>query len=164
MRPSRWAGKRTAVPAPALAPERFQDQLVHFNGLAGRRKPPKSSLVETVGFGDGAGGAGRGGGAGAAGERVHPLADLLLGAEEQERSTDADAVAGAQSADLHDVAVDAGAVGAFEVGDDDLAVVELDLGMEAADALVVEPEDVALLPADRDRGWKVPIDFALVDP
>ena len=86
-----------------------------------------------------------------------------FGAEQQQRPADADAVAGPQPADLHDVAVDAGAVGAFQVGQDDVAVVELDLGVEAADALVVEAEEVAFLPADGDGGGQVAEDAALVD-
>src|SRR5262249_3843804 len=54
-------------------------------------------------------------------------------------------------------------VGTLEVGEDDLAVVELDLGVEAADALVVEPQDVALLPANGDGGGQLAEDAALVD-
>ena len=53
------------------------------------------------------------------------------------------------------VAVDTGAVGAFQVGQDDVVVVLLNLGVEPADALVVEAEDVALLAADGDGGGRV---------
>src|SRR5262249_8801165 len=45
----------------------------------------------------------------------------------------------------------------------DLAVVELDLGVETADALVVEAEQVALLAADRDRRGQLTEDPAFVD-
>src|SRR5262249_33629575 len=99
----------------------------------------------------------------AARHRLHALADLLVRAEQDQRAADADAVARAQAADLHDVAVDAGAVGALEVGDDDLGVVELHLGVESADALVVEAEDVAFLAADGHGRLEVAEDAALVD-
>jgi len=69
-----------------------------------------------------------------------------------------------QPADLYDAAVDAGAVGAFEVGEDDVAVVFLDLGVEAADALVVEPHEVAFLAADGDRRGEVAEHAAAVHP
>ena len=69
----------------------------------------------------------------------------------------------AESADLHDAAVDAGAVGAFQIGQDDVVGVLLDLGVETADALVVEPQAVALLAADGDRCRQLAEDSAFVD-
>src|SRR5215468_8360035 len=72
-------------------------------------------------------------------------------------------VAGLEAADLHDGVVDAGAVGTFEVGEDDLAVVELHLGVVTADALVVEAQEVALFAADGHRRRQVAEDAALVD-
>ena len=69
----------------------------------------------------------------------------------------------AKTANLHDVAVDAGAVGAFQVGQDDVVAVLLDLGVETADPFVVEAQPVALFAADRDRRRQVPEDAAFVD-
>src|SRR5207249_659728 len=60
-------------------------------------------------------------------------------------------------------AVHPGAVGAVEVGQDDVAVLGLDLGVVAADPLVVEPQDVPLLAADRNRHRHVPVHAPLVD-
>src|SRR5262249_17615835 len=93
-----------------------------------------------------------------------PGEDLLLGAEQEQGAAQTDAVAGAEPADLHDVAVDPGAVGALQVGEDDLGVVALDLGVVAANALVVETEQVALFPANGHRGAQVAEDAALVNP
>ena len=90
--------------------------------------------------------------------------DLFHGAEQEHRPADADLVARPQPADLHRRAVDAGAVGAFQVGQDDVAVLELDLGVEAADALVVEAQEVPFLAADGHRDRQVAEDPALVDP
>ena len=49
------------------------------------------------------------------------------------------------------LAVDLGAVGALQVGKDQLAVVLLDLEVEAADPLVVELDGVAFLAAHGQR-------------
>src|SRR5262245_42910424 len=62
------------------------------------------------------------------------------------------------------MAVDAGAVGAVQVGQDDVGVVELDFGVVAADPLVVEAELVAFLAADGDGDAEVAPDAAFVDP
>ena len=50
-----------------------------------------------------------------------PPADLLARAIEQDRPPDADQIAKPQDAELHVLAVDLCAVGAFQVGDDDLS-------------------------------------------
>ena len=73
-----------------------------------------------------------------------------------------DLVARPQPANLDRRAVHARAVGAVEVGQDDVAVFHLDLGVEPADALVVEPQAVAFLAADGDGDWEVLVDPALV--
>src|SRR5262249_49142209 len=78
----------------------------------------------------------------------HSCRDLFIGAEEKNGSADSDAIAGQQAADLYGVAVDAGAVGAFQVGQDDVAVVLLNLGVEAADAFIIQAEDISLFAAD----------------
>ena len=44
------------------------------------------------------------------------------------------------------LAVDLGTVGALQVGQDQLALILLDLQMEAADPLVVELDGIAFLP------------------
>ena len=49
------------------------------------------------------------------------------------------------------LAVDLGAVGALQVGQDQLALVFLDLQVEAADPLVVELDGIAFLPAHGQR-------------
>src|SRR5208283_6146319 len=85
------------------------------------------------------------------------------GAEQEHRTADADPVPGPQPPDLHRVAVDPGAVGAFQVGQDDVAVVMLDLGVKAANPFIVEPEQVALLAADRQGDGQLAEDAALVD-
>src|SRR5207253_4162889 len=97
-----------------------------------------------------------------AGHRGHPGRDLLVGAEQQQRSADANAIADPEPADLDDIAVHAGAVGAFEIGQDYVAIVDLDLGMKPADALVVEAEEVAFLAPDRQGRCKVAENAALV--
>ena len=87
----------------------------------------------------------------------------LFGAEQQQRTADADAVAGSQPADLHDVAVDARAVGAFQIGQNDFAVVELHFGVKAADPFIVEAQDIAFLPTDGDGRRHFTENAAFVD-
>src|SRR5262249_8079907 len=58
----------------------------------------------------------------------------------------------------------ASAVCTFEVGEDDLVIVVLHLGVEAADAFVVKPQHVAFLAADGHRGVEVAEDPPLVNP
>src|SRR5262249_2855268 len=65
-------------------------------------------------------------------------------------------IAGTQPANLNDSAVDAGAVGAFQIRQDDLFVVGLHLGVKATDPLIVEANDIALLPANADGGRQIP--------
>ena len=83
-----------------------------------------------------------------AAERGQPLGDLFARAEQQHRAAEADDVAVAQDAQLDVFAVDLGAVGAFQIGDDDLVLIFLDLDVKAADALVVELQRVAFFAAD----------------
>ncbi len=66
------------------------------------------------------------------------------------RAAEGDHVAEAEDAKLDVFAVDLGAVGAFQIGEDDFFAVLLDLQMKAADALVVELDGVAFLTADGD--------------
>src|SRR5262249_2242184 len=96
--------------------------------------------------------------------RCEALNDLCLGAEQQKGSADADAVARAQPTDLHHRAVDPRAVGAFQIGEDHLAVVELHLGVEPAHALVVETKDIALFSADAKGRGQLAKRAALVNP
>ena len=81
--------------------------------------------------------------------------DLLVGPEQQQGTSQGDAIPETQSANLHDMAIDARAVGAFQVGENQIAGVLLHLGMVAAHALVIEPEEVALLAADCERNHQV---------
>ena len=53
------------------------------------------------------------------------------------------------------LAIDLGAIGALQVGEDQFAVVFLDLEVEATDPLVVELNGIAFLPADRQRRGNV---------
>src|SRR5260370_36352093 len=80
----------------------------------------------------------------------------------KERSTKGEAIAEAQSPNLHHVPVDPRAVGAFQVGQDEIASVLLHLGVKAADPLVIEPQVVAFLTADRERKRKILENPALV--
>ena len=83
------------------------------------------------------------------------LGDLVARAEQQQRAAHRDHVAVAEDPELDRLAVDLGAVGALQVGQHELLVVLLDLQVEAADALVVELDGVALLAADGDRRGQV---------
>ena len=80
------------------------------------------------------------------------------------RAADADPVARLETANLDHRVVHPRAVGAFQIGQDDFAAVELHLGVVAADAFVVEAKEVALFAADGDRGGQVLEHPALVDP
>src|SRR5262249_28671363 len=130
----------------------------------------KLGVVELGGQGLGMdGGRQRIGGGAAGGWRAdggqggQPSVDLRLAAEAQQGTADAETGAGAETTDLHDGAVDARAVGAFQAGEDEFAVVELDLGVETAHALVVEPEDVAFLTANGNGRGQLAEHAALVD-
>ena len=86
-----------------------------------------------------------------AAQLFQPVRDLIARAEQQHRSPQRNHVAEPQDAQLRVFAVDAGAVGALQVGEHQLALVFLDLEVEAADPLVVELDRVAFLAADGDR-------------
>ena len=83
--------------------------------------------------------------------------------KQDKRAANSQAVAMPQPANLHDHAVDARAIGAVEVGQDNIVGVNLHLGVKPADALVVEPQDVPFLTTDGDRRLQIPKDPSLVD-
>src|SRR2546423_15071550 len=87
----------------------------------------------------------------------------MLAAKQQQGSADADAVARTQPANLDDVAIYSRAIGALKVSEDDLAVIELNLGVKAADALVVEAQHVAFFPANGHGGGHLAKDSSLVN-
>ena len=58
---------------------------------------------------------------------IEPADDLIFGAVQQHAAADRDHVAEAQDAKLHVFAVDARAVGAFQIGQHELAAVFLNL-------------------------------------
>ena len=88
-------------------------------------------------------------------KRRQPLGDFLPRAEQHHGPPQADHVAGPQPPELDGLAVDLGAVGAFQVGQHQLALVFLDFQMEAADPLVVELDGVSLLAADSQGGRNI---------
>ena len=92
------------------------------------------------------------------------LGDLFPRSEEQHRSPQRDHVPRPEDPKLHRLAVDLGAVGAFQVGQHHLAFVFLDLQMEAADPLVVELDRVPLFAADGQWGGNVFEDTPPVRP
>ena len=69
----------------------------------------------------------------------------------------------AEPTDLHDMPVHTGAVGAFQVGEDQVVAILLDLGMVTTDALVVEPEEVSFFAANRERHGQVAEEPAFID-
>ena len=80
-----------------------------------------------------------------------PPIDVGLRADQDQRAPQRDHVAVANDPHLDVLAVDLRAVGALEIGEDDLVVVLLELEVVAANPFVVELDRVALLAADRDR-------------
>src|SRR5262249_24357946 len=106
--------------------------------------------------------AGRGGAE--ARQSLHAVTDLLLAAKQEQRPPQADAITRTQPAYLDHVAVDPRAACALQGRPNDLAVVELHLGVEATDALIVEAQHVAFYPAERDRSRQITENASLVDP
>ena len=86
---------------------------------------------------------------------VVEVGDLIARAEQEHGSAERNDIAEAEDAKLGVLAVDAGAVGALQVGEHELALIFLDFEMEAADALVVELDGVAFLAADGDGRLKL---------
>jgi len=86
-----------------------------------------------------------------------PPGDLLARAEDHDRAADLDDVPVAQVPELDVFAINPGAVGALQVGQDHLVVIHLDLGVVAADTFIIQLNRVALLAADRDRRFQVGI-------
>jgi hypothetical protein len=75
-----------------------------------------------------------------------------------------DDVAVPQDAELDILAVDLGAVRAFQVGQHDLVLVFLNLDVKPAHALVVQLQRVALLAANRHRRLQLVEDAAAIGP
>lgn len=84
-----------------------------------------------------------------------PAVDVAVRPDEEQRTSDGDHVAVANDPHLDVFAVDLRAVGALQVGGNDLVVVFLELEVVTADPLVVELDRVALLAADRHRRGQV---------
>ena len=84
-----------------------------------------------------------------------PLGNLFARPDHNHRAAHGNHVARPDEAEMDALAVDLGAVGALQVGKDQLAVVFLDLQMEAADPLVVELDGIAFLAADGQRRGNV---------
>jgi hypothetical protein len=79
-----------------------------------------------------------------------PPVDVAARPDQQQRPTHGDHVAVADDPHLDVLAVHPRAIGALEIGEDDLVVVLLQLQVVPADPLVVELDGVPLLAADRD--------------
>jgi hypothetical protein len=71
--------------------------------------------------------------------------------DEKKGAADGDHVAVAEDPHLDVLAVDLRAVGALQVGGDDLVAVVLEFEVIPADPLVVQLDRIAVLAADRDR-------------
>src|SRR5262249_41020169 len=79
--------------------------------------------------------------------------DFFIGTEQKQRTPQMNAVARPQPANLHDIAVHPRSIGAFQVGENNVAVVLLHFGMESAHPLVIESKAVAFLSPNRHR-WR----------
>src|SRR4029079_1967932 len=90
------------------------------------------------------------------------MGNFLARAEQQHAAPQADHVTIAKDAKLDVFAVDLGAVGAFQIRDDDLVLVFLNLDVEAADPLVVELDAVPFFASDGYRRGKIVVDAAAV--
>src|SRR5262249_49693146 len=95
-------------------------------------------------------------------ELIQPADDLILRAVEEHTAADRDHVAEAKNPQLNIFAVDPRAVGAFEIGEHQLAAVLLNLDVVTADPLVVELHDVTFLAADRDGRGQMVVDPSAV--
>ena len=82
-------------------------------------------------------------------------ADLTLAAENEQTTTEGNMVPGFEDAHLDGATIDASAVGAVEIGKNRPTTIFLNLGVESADALVIQSDRVLLLPADRNRDMKI---------
>jgi hypothetical protein len=93
---------------------------------------------------------------------IEPADDLVLRAVEEHAAAYCDHVAKAQNSQLNVLAIYASAVGAFEIGKNELAGVFLDLDVVTADALIVELHHVTFLAADRHRRGQMIVDPSAV--
>src|SRR5438132_2693556 len=59
--------------------------------------------------------------------------------------------------------IDAGAVSAFQVGEDQIVPILLDLGMIPADALIIQPQEVTFFASNRKWHSKVAENSTLID-
>ena len=83
---------------------------------------------------------------------IEPRSDLLLIAEKQDASAYKNQIAEAKDFQLADLTVDFGAVGAFQIGQNQVLVVEKYFAMVTADAFVIELNRIAFFAADGNRG------------
>src|SRR5262249_6399369 len=86
---------------------------------------------------------------------VPPALNLLHRPEEQHGPADRHLVPRTQPSNLYRSPVDPSAIGAIEIGQDDVAFLGLDLGVITAHSLIVEPERITFLPTDRHRDGQV---------
>jgi hypothetical protein len=83
---------------------------------------------------------------------IKPRSDLLLIAKKQDASTYKNQIAEAKDSQLAVLTVDFGAVGAFQIGQNKVLVVEKYFAMVTADAFVIELNRISFFAADRNRG------------
>ena len=83
---------------------------------------------------------------------IKPRSDLLLIAKKQDASTYKNQIAEAKDFQLAVLTVDFGAVGAFQIGQNKVLVVEKYFAMVTADAFVIELNRIAFFAADGNRG------------
>ena len=86
--------------------------------------------------------------------------ELLGTAVHQQAAADQNLVADLQDVHLHRMAVDAGPIGAVQVGQNNVIVVDLNLRVIPADALVIEANVVFVLPADGDGRGQIGKDLS----
>jgi len=86
---------------------------------------------------------------------LHFGGDFFRTAEEEEATPNGDLIANLKDAHLDRMAVDPSAVGALQIGEDNLAAVLLNLRVKAADPFVIQADRIIILAAERDRSWKI---------
>ena len=90
-------------------------------------------------------------------EAACAVRDLFSGAEQQRAAAQLQVVTGTHHVQLHRVPIDSAAVCAVQVCEDDVAMIFLQLGVQATDAFVIQLHIVDFLTPDRDRWLQVAV-------
>src|SRR5581483_2873816 len=91
------------------------------------------------------------------------LVDLFVGAKKQKRPAQGNAITEPKPANLYDVTVDACTVGAFEIGQNQVAAILLNLGVKATNTVVIQAKKIAFFPANRERHRQISENPSLID-